>query len=1076
MKSIKNPSRKLITFLGNIHFKSVLIIICFLFLSIRSISQVPHEIQDSRTFGINKLPARTSVWSSSDKEKALVSDYEHSDWLKSLDGEWSFHWTPDPAKRPAEFFKPEFDRSVWGTITVPSTMERSGYGTAQYVNSTYPFKVNPPYVMDAPDKSYTTFNERNPVGSYARTFTVPDEWKNKQIILHFAGVSSAAYVWINGKRVGYSQGSRLPAEFDITPFLKKGKNYLAVEVYKFCDGSYLEDQDFWRLSGIYRDVFIRAVPKVSMWDVYAQPVVNLKNNSGKIILHANVANFTSHTSGKYSVSVELLSPSGEKIASQKEIDLPITRDTFGENQDITELDVEKICLWSADDPIQYQMLVELHKGKNIVQVYNLPVAFRKMEVIGKRILFNGKAIKIRGVNRHEFSPYLGWTTTRERMEREIILMKKGNVNYVRTSHYPNDPRWYELCDKYGIMILDEANVESHGISYHKRILPGDKPEWIAPCLERVKRMVIRDRQHPCVLMWSLGNEAGYGDAFMEMRKMVRSLDYELRSVHYAGMNLAADFDSQTYKTIEWLKLHVKNKAKRMGEHGEKSNSAMHGKYPSGKPFVINEYCHAMGNSLGDISDYWDFIYKNDMLGGGFIWDWIDQSLYKDSKDSLSGFVYGGYYKDYPNNSNFCINGIIGADIKPHPHYYEMQKVYQPIAFKLIKKNPLTVEVINHSATTNTEKYAFSYVVLRDGVKGNIVNIPSLSIEPLQRKIIVFGNIKDDEKEIDVNFYCRLKEDKTWAKKGHIIAREQISLNSYKPAIPVITEQCKCLLKENKLNISISGKNFNIDINKKTGLIDRVKYGELDVIKSPMRFNFWRVLTDNDKGWKVDKLMGVWENEESNYNLQNIESRQNEDGTVTVDAKFIFKATKTIANVNYKIFNDGYISIDTEWQIPAECPNFPRLGWQVELNKSLDKIEWFGRGPHENYKDRKTSSFVGIYSALLNEWVTPYVRPQTNANRCDIRWIDFCNSDNSGIRINAESEHLFSVSARPYTDKMLSESKYDWQLKIYKNNFVQIDYDQMGVGGDDSWSKPVLNQYQLHPGIYRYKFSIGKIEK
>jgi beta-galactosidase len=607
-----------------IQLRNISVIISILISGI-SFAQIPTEIEDVSVFGINKLPARTTVWPSADIEKAQRSDYDNNEWVKSLNGNWSFHWVPEPSKRPVDFYKTDFDISGWKTIPVPSTMERQGYGTPIYTNSVYPFAVNPPKVMDEPDKSFTTYTERNPVGSFRREFEVPADWKGKQILLHFAGVSSAMFVWVNGQKVGYSEDSRLPADFDITNYLLPNKkNTLAVEVYKYSDGSYLEDQDYWRLSGIYRDVFLRAVPKITLWDVYAQPDVDLKTENGKVSLWVSPANFTKKAAKNLSVTLSVKSPSGEFLFGEKELKLPVLKNGFAPEMALQTIDLGKVQLWYSENPVQYKVLVELKQKGKVIEAYELSVAFRKTEVKGNAILFNGKPLKIRGVNRHEFSPDQGWHISAEEIEKDIQLMKQANINFVRNAHYPADPRWYTLCDRYGMMVMDEANVESHGLSYHKRILPGDQPDWTTVCLDRMKRMVIRNRQFPSVVMWSLGNEAGYGNAFMEMYKLTKAIDPEKRLVQYADMNLAADMDSQTYPSLFWLLEHVQNKATRKGEQGQSSNEEQHGKYPSGKPFVMNEYAHAMGNSLGNFQDYWDVIYAYPQLAGGFVWYWVNQ--------------------------------------------------------------------------------------------------------------------------------------------------------------------------------------------------------------------------------------------------------------------------------------------------------------------------------------------------------------------------------------------------------------------------------------------------------------------
>jgi beta-galactosidase len=756
-----------------IQFRNISLITSILISGI-SLSQIPTEIEDVSVFGINKLPARTTVWPSADIEKAQQSNYDNNAWLKSLNGNWSFHWVPEPSNRPVDFYKTDFDISGWKTIPVPSTMERQGYGTPIYTNSVYPFAVNPPKVLDTPEKWYTTYKERNPVGSYRREFEVPADWKGNQILLHFAGVSSAMFVWVNGQKVGYSEDSRLPADFDITNYLHPNKkNTLAVEVYKYSDGSYLEDQDYWRLSGIYRDVFLRAVPKTTLWDVYAQPDVDLKSNDGKLTLWVSPANFSKKSAKNLTVNMRIISPSGEIILPEKVFKLPDVKKGFAPEMALQTIELGKVQLWFSENPVQYKVLVELKQKGKVMEAYELPVAFRKTEVQGNTILFNGKPLKIRGVNRHKFSPDQGWHITAEEMEKDIQLMKQANINFVRNAHYPADPRWYALCDKYGLMVMDEANVESHGLSYHKRILPGDQPDWTAVCLDRMKRMIIRNRQFPCVTMWSLGNEAGYGNAFMEMYKLTKTIDPEKRLVQYADMNLAADMDSQTYPSLFWLLEHVQNKATRKGEQGQSSNEEQHGKYPSGKPFVMNEYAHAMGNSLGNFQDYWDVIYAYPQLTGGFVWDWVDQSLHKELPNGEKGYLYGGDFGDQPNDGNFLINGLISSDRKKNPHFYELQKVYQPVAIRLIDKENIEIEIKNYELTGNLNNYIFSYEVREDGTLTSSGVWPTADIKSLEAKRFSFKNqIRyNAEKEVFITFKFTLRENTLWAEKAYTVAWE-----------------------------------------------------------------------------------------------------------------------------------------------------------------------------------------------------------------------------------------------------------------------------------------------------------------
>jgi beta-galactosidase len=1059
-------------FICNIKIKNLFIVILTT-LSSATFGQVPHEIQDPEIFGINKLPPRTSIWPSPDIKNASTSHYKKSFWVKSLNGLWDFRWSPDPQSRPVGFQNRDFNRANWKKIPVPSTMEREGYGIPLYVNTRYPFKINPPMVMDEPDSNFTTFKVRNPVGSYCRTFTIDKDWNDKQIILHFAGVSSAAFVWINGNKVGYTQDSRLPAEFDITPFLQKGENLLAVEVYKYSDGSYLEDQDFWRLSGIFRDVFIRAVPKISLWDVYAESQVNLVNRQGKIKLHYQPVNFSQASVKEYSISVTILSPSKNVVVPEKTFNINPVEIGFNKEIVLPEIEAGKVQLWYNEKPIQYTVQVVLKHKTNVVEAYDLPVGFRKIEVQGSLILFNGAPLKIRGVNRHEFSPDQGWMTTTERMIEELKLMKQANINFVRTCHYPNNPEWYELCDKYGMMVMDETNLETHGISYHKRILPGDKPEWLQACLGRSERLVFRDRQLPCVVMWSLGNEAGYGTTFLEMRKTILAHDPEKRLIQYADMNLAADFDSQTYPPISWLEDHLNNKAIRKGEAGQVSHEAQHGKYPSGKPFVMNEYCHVMGNSLGDISDYWDFIYKHDMFVGGFIWEWVDEALWRDQSDPSKGFVYGGDFGDYPNDGNFCVKGLVNANLKPYPHFEELRKVYQPVDFKLVNQKPLTIEVTNHNLNTALYEYKFSYQIIENGkITTEKIMIP-VQLGPLEKKVIEIRDLKyDAKKEVFITLKLSLKNDCIWAKKDFVVAWEQMKLSDQKSAISLVADnnKSKVVMKEDDQNYNITGVNYEAKVNKSTGLLTSLVINKIIYINKGVQFNFWRPLTDNDKGWKVDKLMEVWKNEGTNYTLKNIKV-QSDKNKVSLISNYFFKGTKTSGNVKQTFHHDGKVVIAVELNIPENAPNVPRIGLQFQIDKSLQELTWYGRGPQENYQDRKTSSAIGIYHSTVTNWITHYVRPQENGNRCDVRWINFRNLSGKGIQFYANADNPLSVSAWPYTQDALEKTAHDFDLKLHDQLVVNIDHLQMGVGGDNSWGLPVMDKYQIKPGKYSFGFTL-----
>ncbi|PWM06164.1 MAG: hypothetical protein DBY02_09555 [Coprobacter fastidiosus] len=1051
-------------------FKTVLLLSA----TLPCFAQTPPEIQDANIIGINKLPPRTAIWPAPSAQEAQNTNYEHSVWVKSLNGKWDFFWSPDPQSRPVNFYKPEFNRNDWKKIEVPSIIERQGYGTPLYVNSTYPFKVNPPFIMDEPNHKYTTFKQRNPVGSFCRTFLLPEEWGNdKEIILHLAGAGPAAFIWINGEKFGYTQDPRLPAEFSINKYLKKGENLLAIEVYKYCDGSYLEDQDFWRLSGIFRDVFIRAVPKISLWDIYAQPELDLSSHKGKINLHYTPANFTEKRDSDYKINISVFSPLGKKLVN-KNFKIKDFAPGFGKESKLPAIELDTVQLWYDESPIQYKVLVELSKKGKTIEAYKLPVAFRKIEVDGNKILLNGKKFKIRGVNRHEFSPDQGWVISKEEMIKDLELMKQGNVNFIRNAHYPNDPRWYELCNQYGIMIMDEPNIESHGLSYLRKVLPADLPEWSKACIDRMRRMVIRDRQYPCVTMWSLGNEAGYGNAFVEMRKITHRYDPELRLIQYADMNRVADIDSQTYPTADWLRQHLKGKAVRKGERGESTSIEQHGKYPSGKPFLLSEYAHAQGNSLGDLIDYWELIYKHDMLIGGFIWDWVDQALWKDPSNPSAGYLYGGDFGDFPNDKNGCIDGLISADRIPHPHYYEMQKVYQPVAFRLIDSQPLTIDVTNRLLTTDLNKYDFKYQIQENGKITSEGILPEISVSPCSsRKITLPDHIRYDlKKESFLKISIQLREPEIWAKEGFTVAWEQFKLNDIKPSITLAMPKASnpAILYESDTLYAIKGDFFEVKFNRKNGMLSSYSINNKELIKAPVRFNFRRALTDNDRGWKVGEKMKIWQDAGLHYTVQQFHITSSDKDKTVIKGEYAFTDSKATAIIEHTVFANGTIEIEYNISIPLNLPNIPRIGLQFEIEKELQNIDWYGRGPHENYIDRESGAAIGIYQTTLNQWITPYVRPQENSNRGGIRWLRFSQGTHQ-LQFSAVGEP-FCASAWPYTISTLEQTTHDFELKMHNNIIVDIDCNQMGVGGDCSWGLPVLQKYQIKPGKYQYKFIIS----
>jgi beta-galactosidase len=969
------------------------------------------------------------------------------------------------------FYKQHYETRDWEQIPVPSTWEREGYGTPLYVNIKYPFHVDPPRVMGEPDPSFTSFVERNPVGSYVREFEVPANWKGQRIILHFAGVRSAMFVWVNGQKVGYSQGSRLPAEFDVTKLVNGGTNRLAVEVYKFSDASYIEDQDFWRLSGIFRDVFLVTMPTDGLWDVYARPEVDLATGRGRVKLYTTPMpgaslNGSSQPATLPDLEFSLLDANGKVV---------------GVGTD--SIEVNDVKLWCFERPVLYKALVTVRINGLVRQVFGLPVGFRKLEVAGKELLLNGSPLKIRGVNRHEFDPVTGYVMTPELMRRDLELMKQANINFVRTAHYPNDPRWYSLCDEMGMLVMDEANVESHGLSYHKRILPGDQPDWSAAVVERMQRMVVRDRQHPSVVMWSLGNEAGYGTSFLAMKDACRATDPERRLIQYADMNVAGDVDSQTYPDIAWLKQHVQGNATRKSETGKTSSTEQHGKYPSNRPFIMNEYAHAMGNSIGNFGDYWDLMHSEPMLCGGFIWDWVDQSLYRDRTDPTLGFVYGGDFGDTPNDTNFCVNGVIGANRVPHPHYYEVQKVYQPVDFDGTKITEGILRLTNRHHALNLSEYRLFFEVHRDGALLQKDQLPDVDVPPGKENTIDVSTVTTMAQEAArtsgetlVTFKFCLTEDTSWAKSGHVIAWEQFPWPH-----PAITERVLptggVTAQQTDAGITAQGEGFSLRISSRTGLPDSFVIDDQELLVQPLRWNFWRALTDNDLGWKADKKLNVWRAAGDKAVVESIKLSSDEDARPIVDVVVTIPSPKVRINVRYTFGARGFLKTETSFRVldPATTPDIPRLGVQFAMPESCNKVAWYGRGPQENYWDRRSSAAVGRYESKVANWVTPYVRPQENGNRCDVRWLQFTDNLGNGLRVDASAGAPLSISAWPYSMDDLATAKHNDELPQRDFVTINLDHRQMGVGGDNSWGLPVNEPYRLKADrMYRWEFTLSPV--
>lgn len=1052
------------------------------------------EWQNPRIFGINKLPPRFTAWPCPDAESAWQSSYDRSPWVKSLNGAWDFHWAPDPDHRARGFYELNFDASAWKHIPVPSCWELEGfkiepvgqpnYGVPIYSNYTYPHvAVTSGRVMDEPPREYTSYAQRNPVGSYRKHFVVPAEWKGGRTILHFAGVYSAMYVWVNGQKVGFSQDSRSPAEFDITEYLRAGENLLAVEVYRWGSGSYLEDQDMWRMSGIYRDVFLYHTPDISLWDAYFHTELNQACDEAKVHLQYTLRNMAGQQPGDARVRLTLRDPKGAIVGGGVLIEDAAKALQNGVCDEVmtASVVVKRPLLWTHETPNVYDALVELVVGGRVIEARRFDVGFRQVAILDNQYCMNGKSLKIRGVNRHESSPTGGYTLSRELMERDLTLIKQNNINFTRCSHYPNDPRWYELCNRWGMMVLDEANVESHGLSYHKKVLPGDDPAWEPAVVDRTRRMVIRDRNNPCVTMWSLGNEAGYGKAFWASRQAMHAADPQRRPIQYADMNMVADVDSQTYPTLDWLKLHLQGKAVRKGERGEIGVTEQHGPYPSGRGFMTNEYAHAHQNSLGNFLDYWEMFNAHPQLWGGFIWEWADQTLLKRDAQGRYFHAYGGDFGDQPNSGRFCIKGLVSADREPRPHYWEAKKGHQTIEVGGRDLADGIVYVINHYHSLPLSEFTGEWVLEEDGVAMARGELNDLSAPPGEHQAVTIPWGKPQwriGKEYFLTVRFRLKQDTPWAQAGHEVAWDQIPgpvhvfvgdhiEDEAVRGTPTLTQQAgDWVANLPGVAIRVSGK---------TGLLTSLVMNGKEQLCSPMLPNFWRVPIDNDIGWKVPENMGPWRHVMRDAVVDSVAGTMTEEGAA-ITAHLTLPLPETSLMMTYTLRPDGALRVHGLLTIGKDAPELSRIGVSFGVPAAYEHVRWFGRGPQETYRDRKWGAVVGLYQSRISEWMTHYVRPQENGNRTEVRWLELT-GDNAGLRIAHTQEFGdLAVSAWTCTAEDLDATPHDYLLPTRDFITVNVDGEQMGVGGDTSWGEPVHHEYRIEEkGPHEFAFVISAWE-
>ena len=1017
---------------------------------------------------VNTEAPRAYFTGYADEAAANARDIAANDRFLSLNGEWKFNYVDRPADRPADFWQQDYDVSGWDDTPVPSNWEREGYGYAIYVNVPYPFEVNDPEVP----------TEENPVGSYRRDFEVPADWDGSEIFLNFGAVSSAFYVWINGEFVGYSEGSKTSSEFNVTDVVSAGTNTIAVEVYRWSTGSYLEDQDFWSLSGIQRDVSLYARPRQRARDFF---------------VHAGLVN--DYTDGDFAIDIDMVNDGDAEVDSRiaveirrgDEVVFVEDRDVSlepGESQHRFEAVLPAVAAWSAEVPNLYTLQIVTGEGDG-KEVIVRKIGFRTSEIINGRFLINGKLVKLKGVNLHEHHDDKGHVVDEETMLTDIRLMKEANLNAVRNSHYPQPERWYELVDEHGLYMVDEANIESHGYGYDHDKTLGNKPHWMEHHLDRTKRMLESTKNHPSVVIWSLGNEAGDGVNlgatyhWIKSRDLSRPVQYETEGNIEEVGERHSDFHSSMY----WRHWDLE-------EYAQTHND---------RPFVLIEYSHAMGNSSGNLTDYWEVINKHDILSGGFIWDWVDQGLLEHEEDGTPYWTYGGDYgpPDVPSSGNFNFNGLVFPDRRPQPSLWEVKRVYQHVNFEL--KDPRAGELIVHNNYDFIDLSGFElqWEVIADGQVQQAGVVTDLDVGPEDTGLIKLqynSRTLGGGKEYFLNLRLVSPEPRDLLEANHVYAEAQFGLESVIAPFAVLEQGGGSIeVDESADGISVGGEGFTVSINS-DGLLSSYLIDGQELIKRPLQPDLWRAMTDNDFGNYMNEWAGVWLHATENRRLKSLTVEEQSGSMARIVAKFEFPNAEdeVVAGwrTEYIVDGRGGVTVDNSFERDGDLPVVPRIGMNVELIRDLEQVEWYGRGPFENYWDRKLAANIGRHSNTVADHYVPYMRPQENGYKTDTRWLALSNGSDLGLLVITDDEFGFSVHHNrrqdfvpPVKIAITSEDgpearKNDERVNMHVSDVkpgdyvsMYVDYGQMGVGGDDSWGKRTLQKYMLNEVSYNYRFRL-----
>ena len=1042
-----------------------------------------NDWENTRVNSINREPARAYSMPLADERAALTGDLEPATPYKmSLNGIWKISWCGDPKLRPLYFWKTDFNDADWFTIDVPSCVEMRGFGSPGYTNVRYPHANKWPQILDRD----TNKGDYNPVSSYRRTFTVPAEWKGRDVFLRFDGVYSAYYVWVNGKKVGYAEDSKLPSEFNVTKYLKDGENLLAVEVYRWCDGSYLEDQDMFRYSGIYRDVTLFAAPRTELNDFYVTTSFgkDYKNADLRVAVKARTLD---GKGGTAVASAALYDADFTKV-----IDLPAVKikvPATGELVDGTlSVNVSNVRLWSAEDPYLYTLVITLADAAGRKDVRASRVGFKEVKIVGNAIVYNGKKIKFKGVNRHECSPENGRSVSMEEMLKDITLFKQFNINTVRTCHYPDHHSWYDLCDRYGIYVVAEANVEAHEPGYGKEGL-GLHEEWFASIKERNLNHVTNYRNHPAVTLWSMGNETGHGPGFINTIAAVKQLD-PTRPIHWERGNIDADVDSTMYPSVEWLdgRGQLGDNIKSAIDLAEKKqNPDSPTRHSAGKAFFMCEYAHAMGNAIGNFQEYWDVFYKYDSLAGGCIWDWVDQAIWKytDRVCPKTGkrerfLAYGGDFDEFPNDGPFCCNGVVDPFRNVSAKLVEVGHVHRNLVVE--KFDPATGEATlwNRFGFTKASDFDGTWELLKDGkvVASGAFDVPP--VEPLARgKFKVNLPALAGAGEFLVNFYFRLRADTLWAKKGYVVARDQLPVKTVAgPAIVPPAGACP-VVRENEKTVTVKALGTKAVFCRRSGTLAELSFDGRVVLKdlapgvvAGPQLTCERAFTDNDRWirdgnpWKEERGKGFYSSglTQLRYHARPLKvSFPDGANCAKVVATVEVTGSKSAGFTHESVWTfaaDGTFTVkNTVLPYGVMPPALPRLGTTWKLDKTLENMAYYGRGPRENYIDRCTGSFLGWWESTVTDQYEPYVRPQDNGYKCDVRSVRFTDEDGFGVEFSGDVP-LF-VQALHYGMEDLEFARFRAGEKRHRTPLVKrdevvlnLDVRQLGLGGASCGPKPM----------------------